>query len=165
MALRGTIDAGYQTTLVISVYLISDLIYEISRKKLTMDNIMEGFWRKFWKKNCKKKSTIHSREMGLKTDEQDLKYNLKKKSIACVFARDQLSVIKIYFKESQITLCTNVKGMGDRSRAREGRGSRWVKRERLIGRITRGRNCLSLGSGPITVAPPRQLLYLFPETL
>lgn len=29
-----------------------------------------------------------------------------------MFARDQLSVIKIYFKESQIILCTNGKGMG-----------------------------------------------------
>jgi len=37
-----------------------------------------------------------------------------------MFARDQLSVIKIYFKESQITLCTNGKGIGDRSRAHWG---------------------------------------------
>lgn len=64
-------------------------------------------------KNCKK-STIHSREMGLKADEQNLKYDLKK-GIDRKFARDQLSVIKIYFKESQITLCTNGKGEGGRS--------------------------------------------------
>lgn len=48
--------------------------------------------------------------MGLKA-EQDLKYDFKK-GIDRMFAHDQLSVIKIYFKESQITLCTNGKGEG-----------------------------------------------------
>lgn len=83
-----------------------------------------------------------------------------------MFARDQLSVIKIYFKESQITLCTNGKGMGDRSRARQGEAGIFMSKcELLIGRITRGRNCLSLGRRSITIAPPRQLLYFFSETL
>lgn len=72
-----------------------------------------------------------------------------------MFARDQLSIIKIYFKESQITLCTNGKGMGDRSRARQGEaGILMSKREFLIGRITRGQNFLSLGRRSITIAPP-----------
>lgn len=107
-------------------------------------------------KNCKKESTIHSREMGLKADAQDLKHDLKKKRIDRMFARDQLSVIKIYFKESQITLCTNGKGIGDRSRARQGEaGILMSKCELLIGRITRGRNFLSLGRRSITIASPR----------
>lgn len=41
-----------------------------------------------------------------------------------MFAHDQLSVIKIYFKESQITLCTNGKDMGDRNGAHRGGGFR-----------------------------------------
>lgn len=73
-------------------------------------------------KNCKKKSTIHSREMGLKADEQNLKYDLKK-GIDRKFARDQLSVIKIYFKESQITLCTNGKGRWEIGAERMGEGN------------------------------------------
>lgn len=119
MVLRGTIDAGLvPNNIVISVYLISDLINEISREKKTRRyRIVVHITRNLKKilRNCKKESMTHLREMGSKADEQDLKYDLKKE-IDRMFARDQLSVIKIYFKESQITLCTNGKDMGDRSR-------------------------------------------------
>lgn len=45
-----------------------------------------------------------------------------KKGIDRMFVHDQLSVIKIYFKESQITLCTNGKDMGDIGVGRIGAG-------------------------------------------
>lgn len=114
--LRGTIDAGLvPNNIVISVYLISDLIYEINRER------NRQYVRRRLKKilkNRKKESTTFARGG---TDEQDLKYDLKKKELIACLAYDQLSVIKIYFKESQITLCTNGKDTGDRSRAHSGR--------------------------------------------
>lgn len=48
---------------------------------------------------------------------------VREKSIVCPRAHEQLSVIKIYFKESQITLCT--KGKGLRSGARQGKRGNW----------------------------------------
>lgn len=80
--------------------------------------IYKNFNENFEKLQKRKHDTFTRDEIK---DEQDLKYDLKK-GIDRMFARDQLSVIKIYFKESQITLCTNGKGMGDRSRAHRGEG-------------------------------------------
>lgn len=76
MALRGTIDAGsVPINIVISVYLISDLIHEISRKKLIIYN---GRILKVLEKETVRRKARYIHE-GFKDRREQVKHDLKKK--------------------------------------------------------------------------------------